>query len=83
MPSRLFDWLHHICPNCGAKSRKRILGRRLKSSDRVDGSRTRWSRGGHVPVEEPYTVWLYSYEIEHLCRSCGHRWTEHVTKQRP
>ena len=34
-------------------------------------------------VEEPFRVWLHSFEVEHECRLCGHRWTEYVTKQRP
>lgn len=79
----MFDWLYHTCPNCGVKSRRRVLRNRLKNTDKVDGTRAKWSRGGNMVIDEPYTVWLYSYEVEHACRACGHRWIEHVTKQRP
>ena len=79
----MFDWLYHTCPMCGAKARRRIVRKELKSSSQVDGTMKRWSRGGHAVIDEPYTVWIHSYEVEHACRKCGHRWVERVTKQRP
>ena len=79
----MFDWLFHECPKCGVKSRRRIIRNELKFSDKVDGARKNWNRGGHMQIEEPYTVWVYDYEVEHMCRACGHRWVVHVTKQRP
>ena len=79
----MFDWFYHTCPRCNVKSRRRVLRNELINTDKVEMSRTKWSRGGNSLVKEPFAIWLYSYEVEHICRGCGNKWVEHVTKQRP
>lgn len=79
----MLDWLFQTCPNCSQKTWRKILRNELKSTEKVYGTQTRWTRSGGMQIEEPVTLWLYSYEVEHNCRKCGHVWTEHVTKQRP
>lgn len=75
----MFGWLYHRCPNCGTRSRKKVVRSELKSLSKVDGSRSKWDMGSRMLVEEPHTTWAYSYEVEHACRSCGNRWVEKVT----
>jgi hypothetical protein len=78
----LFDWLYHTCPKCRVRARKKILRKVKKSSQKFEGSGHRWTREG-VEVEEPYTIYLHDYRVEHACRACGHTWVEHVTERRP
>jgi hypothetical protein len=79
----LLGWFYHTCPNCRARSRRRIIQKKLVNSEAVERTRASWGRGGNMQIKEPYVVWIRTYEVEHVCRSCGHRWTERVTKQRP
>ena len=76
-------WYNHTCPKCHAKSRKRVLRNERTSAEKVELSKGSWVTGRGVQIKEPYQVWIYSYEVEHECGLCGHRWVEYVTKQRP
>ena len=80
---RTMGWYYHTCPKCHEKSRKRVLRNKRKSAEKVELSKRGWVTGRGVQLKEPYHVWVYSYEEEHECRRCKHRWIEYVTKQRP
>jgi len=83
MCKMLFDRFYQHCPKCGQKSRRLILSKKLIETKVVESSKRSWSRNGNWPVDEPMAIWLYSYQITHRCRICGHQWAEQVTKQRP
>ncbi|MCL4356081.1 MAG: hypothetical protein JRM79_02380 [Nitrososphaerota archaeon] len=80
---RTMGWYYHTCPKCHEKSRKRVLWNKRKSAEKVELSKRGWVTGRGVQLKEPYHVWVYSYEEEHECQRCKHRWIEYVTKQRP
>jgi len=78
-----FDRFYQLCPKCGRKSRRMILSKKLTETKVVESSKRSWSRNGNWPVDEPMTIWLYSYKIIRKCRVRSNEWDEQVTKQRP
>jgi hypothetical protein len=78
----LLDRFYQVCPKCGKKARRMVLSKKLLDKQVVESTKRTWSRGGNWPVDEPFTVWVYSYELAKRCRICGHEWNERVTKQR-
>ncbi|MDG6948572.1 MAG: hypothetical protein JRN12_01395 [Nitrososphaerota archaeon] len=76
-------WYYHTCPKCHVRSRKRVLRNEKISTEKVELSKASWVTGGGVQIKEPFSVWVYSYRVEHECRLCSNRWVEYITKRRP
>lgn len=79
----VFDWFYQFCPKCGERSRRLVTAKKLVNTKVVESSKRSWSRSGNWPVDEPMSVWVYSYDVSRRCRRCGNQWTERLTKQRP
>jgi len=79
------------CPSCGRRFRVRQVARRMTDDDRevetvnksvlVPGGRGRnFGTGNPVQVTSVVTTERETYEADFECRSCGHHWSEKVTK---
>jgi len=80
---RMFERFYQRCPKCGQRTWKKVMSKKLIDTKVVQSTRRSYSRSGNWPVDEPVSVFLYSYDMGHKCRACGNQWTERVTKQRP
>ena len=78
----LLDRFYQLCPRCGQRSRSRVISKSLLDKSAVVSTKRTWSRSGNWPVDEPFAVWVYTYDVARRCRRCGHQWTERATKQR-
>ena len=79
----LLDWFYQVCPKCREKSRRLVLSKKLIDTQVMETTKRSWTRSGNWPVDEPMSIWIYSYELSRKCRRCGHQWIERTTKQRP
>jgi len=79
----LLDRFYQICPKCGRKSRRLVLVKKLRDRTPFESVRRTYAHGGDFVVEEPFSVWVYIYDVSRRCRLCQHQWTEKVTVQRP
>jgi uncharacterized Zn finger protein len=79
----LLDRFYQVCPKCGRKTWRMVTSKKLTDRHMVESTKRTWSRGGNWPVDEPFVLWVYTYDVSRKCKECGHQWTEKVTKQRP
>ncbi len=78
----MLERFYQLCPSCGRRTRSQVISRALVETAVVESSKRLWSRSGNWPVDEPVSIFVYSYDVTHRCRACGNQWAEKVTKQR-